>query len=521
MQNPQPTKQKAVIRYLALGKMTAELLAESKAIRNDKERKEAEQEIRILRNGYVPTRLQSRFTEFIIRESVNSLPELNSIIEQSGDTWFYLHPEKIIGRQYPGTSFSFPIITRALNDSTSKDRWVQEQLEWAIEGLKNKSEPVQRKSEPVQKESEPVQSKDASGRFSNVQDIPREKIIVDPSRFQGRQGEFAEATVNAIVSKGHYDRSAEPIVVWYDAAKDKYVVISGHSRYEATRQLFESGKQPDLKTVPVKVFLGDEDDAIDYATLESNRGSTEEGLISDLAAYRRAKENGYNRKRLLTIFKPESKLKKLQDLASLNPKGRFVEALADEANRSYPYIERNARWVGVLRDNLPQLTDAHENEIFRFFYSSKKGLNITKSQFHDLINKRVNRIDFDPANALNLEDRVSSSALTDPITEQILEIEKDIQKLQKQINDKRQTIIRARTENKADMIPGFEKNIADLEKLIIRKLEEKASLQQQKGKVERTTTTDLFSSPPKPKTNLNLLKLKAKALKLKLELLEL
>ena len=345
-------------------------------------------------------------------------------------------------------------------------------------------------------------------RFSDIREIDRAQIITDPSRFQGRQGEFSEDTVKAIVSKGTYDKSAEPIVVWQDPQTGQYIVISGHSRFEATKRLYESGKQPDLKTIPVKVFLGDEDDAIDYATLESNRGSTEEGLLSDIAAYKRAVSKGYNRQKLLTIFKPESKLNKLKDLSYLNRKGRFIEALGSDANRSYPYLERNARWVGVLRKQLPQLSDAHENEIFKYLYAdgSKKGLNLKKDQFNDLIDKRVNRIDFEPDQPLNLANRISSNALTDPISNQIKDLDKEIDQLNGQIANKRQTIISAKEQGKDNLVPKFQKDIKDLEAIILKKMQEQNRLRQQKGKVERETVVDLFSMDqpapapePKPK----------------------
>lgn len=335
-------------------------------------------------------------------------------------------------------------------------------------------------------------------RFSEIIELDRDQITVDPEIFQGRQTEFSEDTVKSIVSKGHYDKSAEPIVVWKDPSKGKYIVISGHSRWEASKRLFNSGKQPDLKQMPVKVFLGDQDDAVDYATLESNRASTEEGLISDLQAYRRAISKGFNREKLLSIFKPESKLQKLKELSYLNPKGKFVEELSKPSSRSFPYLERNARWVGQLRKMLPQLTDSHETELFNYFYKGKQAnLKLTKDKFFDLIDKRVNRIDFDAEQALNLENRISSNALTDPITEQIKEIEQDIQRFQNRIQKKRESIIRASETSIPDeekIIAGLKNEISNYEKAILRKMEEQNRLRQQKGKIERETVVDLFSS---------------------------
>lgn len=331
------------------------------------------------------------------------------------------------------------------------------------------------------------------GRFTEVFEIDRTKIDVDPKRFQGRQGEFSEDTVQGIVSKGSYDKSAEPIVVWLDEVSGKYIILSGHSRFEATKRLFEAG-QNDLATVPVKQFNGTEEEAIDYATLESNRGSTEEGLISDLKAYKRALETGKNKEYLKRIFKPESRLKKLQNLSHLNTNGKFVQYLADPSASSFSYLERNAQWIGQLRDGLPALTDAHENELFDFIYLTKGG-NIKKDVLFNEVDKRVNRIDFDPSQKLNLENRASSNAYTDPLNEKIKEIEKEIEKAQKTIESKRALIVRAKNEGKTEFIDKFQNEIADANSFILQKIEEKERLRQAIGKMERETVADLFSVP--------------------------
>jgi hypothetical protein len=336
-------------------------------------------------------------------------------------------------------------------------------------------------------------------RFSSAFDLERKRVAVDPLRFQGRQGEFAEDTVNAIVNKGKYDRNADEIIVWRDPSNENYYVISGHSRWEAARQLFESGKQPDLITIPVKEYEGDEEDAIDFATIESNRGSTEEGLKSDLEAYRRAVSRGFNTKRLMAAFKPKTRLFKLRDLSFLNPKGPFTQYLGTESEKHFPYIERNARWVGVLRDQMP-LTNEHEQEIFNFFYKENEaGQKLSKDQFFKIINDKVNRIDFDADAPLNLKNRVSSNALTDPITEQIKDLDRQIEKLNREAGQKRESIARAKSEGLIDVVPKLQSRISDINKITLRLTEEKQALKQKSGRIE-ASAVDLFSDPtPAPK----------------------
>jgi hypothetical protein len=337
----------------------------------------------------------------------------------------------------------------------------------------------------------------AKSRFSNTINIPFGSIKTDPKKFQGRQSAFSTDTTNAIVRKGFYDRSGEPLVVFKRG--NDYIVISGHSRWEAIKQLYKSGKQPDLITVPVKVFQGSEDDAIDYAVIESNRGSTAEGLKSDLAAYKRARARGQNKEQLLAVFKPESRLEKLRRLTYLNTEGKFLEYLDSPEERSFPYLERNAIWVGELRRNLPQLTNAHENELFNYLYKTNTGkLAIKKDAFFNLVDKRVNRIDFDASGPLNLENKVSSSAYTDPIVEQIREIDKQKTELKKQIDSKTSNIARAKDMGKTELIPNLQKDISNLQQVMIRLEIERLRLEQTKGRLERETTVDLFADSVEP-----------------------
>lgn len=334
--------------------------------------------------------------------------------------------------------------------------------------------------------------------FSDTFDLPLTDIHADPARFQGRLGEYSEDTVNAIVGKGHYDRSKSPITVWRDPVNGKFYILSGHSRFEAAKRIYASGKQPELASLPVKQMMVDDvTAAIEYAVLESNRKSTEEGLVPDIMAYRKAVELGKNSAYLKSIFRPDSRFQRLKELSKLNPKGMFIEQLAAASQHSFPYLERNARWVGNMRAQFPALTDLHERELFDYLYGSKKALNITKQQFFDLVNSKVSRIDFDPANALNLANRISPTAYTDPLNEQLREIDKQIEAAQKEIERHRTTIARAKSEGiEPPMYQGrisFDAQIGMLNGYIIRKMEEKATVQQNANRLERTMGGDLFS----------------------------
>lgn len=338
-----------------------------------------------------------------------------------------------------------------------------------------------------------------TGLLSPVREIPRKDIVVWPELFQGRETAYAEETVEKIMREG-FDKSREPIVVW-QSPELKYIVISGHSRWEASERLYKAG-DTSLATMPVKVFLGDLDDATDYALLESNRDVTQEGLKSDLKAYKRAVHRGYNREHLKGLFKPESRLRLLEDISHLNEHGSFLSYLGTESEKSLPYLQRNAQWVGLIRKEIPDLSDGHEEEMFKYLYgigednrnAGKKKITISKEQFFDLINSKVSRIDFDPQYALNLDDHVSTSALTDPAKQEIENIHIDINNLIKERDKKDELIARATTEGKIDLVEKFRQRQVDINRLITTRLLEIQKIEQQIGQIERTAL-DLFATP--------------------------
>jgi hypothetical protein len=333
----------------------------------------------------------------------------------------------------------------------------------------------------------------AGGKFSDTKIVDRKQIITEPKTFQGREAKFAKETVDKIVREG-FDKSQDPIIVWYDEKAKKYIVISGHSRFEASQILFDRGDSS-LAKMPVKVFLGSKEQAQEYALLESNRSGTAESLSSDIKAYVLAKEKGYNRDRLLSLFKPESKLRLVQDLSFLNSKGRFMEYLDTDSEKQFPYLRRNAQWVGTMRRSLPQLTDSHEKELFDYLYSDTKALGIKKDQFFDLVDKKVSKIDYDPTKPLNLKNVVSTSAVTSTGDLQLKDLANEINKLKKVIDQKNETIVRARREGKDSFVPQLQSDISNLQQTIQKKLEEIDRVKRDLKKIEETTTFDLFSQP--------------------------
>jgi len=224
-----------------------------------------------------------------------------------------------------------------------------------------------------------------------AEEIAISQIHTDTKRFQNRQDAFSESSANSVAE--NYDPNKfDPIVVWKDSKAGKLFVLSGHSRYEGM-------KRRNAKNIPVRYFKGSESEAIQFAKVEANRGATQETLIEDLAAYRMMRDGDETRgikksskTELQKIFK--GKVQKLDAYSYLSPGGLFVNALSQANTSNYPYLERNAQWIGMVRKENHELKNSTEDNIFHFFYSDKTGkhLKLSKDEFFKLIKKRINQL---------------------------------------------------------------------------------------------------------------------------------
>ncbi len=224
-----------------------------------------------------------------------------------------------------------------------------------------------------------------------AEEIAIDQIHTDTKRFQNRQDAFSEASANSVAE--NYDPNKfDPIVAWHDNKAKKLFVLSGHSRYEGM-------KRRNAKTIAVRYFKGTEAEAIQFAKVEANRGATQETLLEDLAAYRLMRDGDEGRSikklskaELQKVFK--GKVQKLEAYSHLAPGGLFVNALSQGTTSNYPYLERNAQWIGQLRKDHAVISNTSEDNIFHFFYSDKSGRNLelSKDDFFKLAEKKVNQL---------------------------------------------------------------------------------------------------------------------------------
>ena len=236
-----------------------------------------------------------------------------------------------------------------------------------------------------------VVSKEVKPKNLVAEEIAISKIHTDTKRFQNRTDAFSEASAESVAN--NYDPNKfDPIVVWFDPKAKKLFVLSGHSRYEGM-------VRRKSKTIPVRYFKGNEEQAIKFAKVEANRAANQESLIEDLAAYVLMRDGDASKgiKKLTKtelgkIFK--GKVPKLEAYSHLSAGGLFVNALNQGTTSNYPYLERNAQWVGQLRKDHAVISNTGEDNIFHFFYSDKTGKNLkqSKDEFFKLANRKINQL---------------------------------------------------------------------------------------------------------------------------------
>ena len=229
---------------------------------------------------------------------------------------------------------------------------------------------------------------------------PLSDLYTDEKRFQNRK-KLNEEIVENIV-KNFKPTDLDPLVVWYDKKQGKTFVLAGHHRFEALKRLKH-------KNVPVKFANDDyptEADAIRYAKEISNANLTLEEPYERAAIYRKYRDEGYSEKEINDKVALEGKNRSyILNLSCLNPKGATMSTLVQfsqtQSKSDKNEIERVADWIGQARRNAPELTDAHEKEMFDFLMNKEASKRTTtKVKFLEYVRACYNP--FEPSSPLNL-----------------------------------------------------------------------------------------------------------------------
>ncbi|WP_288898430.1 zincin-like metallopeptidase domain-containing protein [uncultured Capnocytophaga sp.] len=310
---------------------------------------------------------------------------------------------------------------------------------WQLKRVSDKLKRASDKSEPSDSSSNKNTPKTPKSKtpkpknYDTVKTIAMKDLFTDEKRFQNRK-KLNEEIVDNIV-KNFKPTDLDPLVVWYDKKQDKTFVLAGHHRFEALKRLKH-------KTVPVKYANEDyptEADAIRYAKEISNANRTLEEPYERAAIYRKCREEGYSEKDINEKAALEGKNRSyVLNLSWLNPKGATMSTLVQfsqtQSKADKNEAERIADWIGQARRNAPELTDAHEKEMFDFLTNKEASKRTTnKAKFLEYVRACYNP--FEPTEPLNLARIKYQSEGEKQYDEEVEELKNNINKLQGNITD--------------------------------------------------------------------------------------
>ncbi|SFC80566.1 ParB-like nuclease domain-containing protein [Flexibacter flexilis DSM 6793] len=269
--------------------------------------------------------------------------------------------------------------------------------------------------------------------------LPVKEIRTDTERFQNRKDAFSELSARSVAE--NYDPNRfDPIVVWKDSKAAKTYVISGHSRLEGMKRRGE-------KVIPARYFNGTEAQAIQFARVDANRSANQESIVEDIDAYILMRDGSgklgiekASKAEIERAFK--GKHAKLEAYSFLNPKGLFIMALSGESVNQYPYLETKAQWVGLLRREKPQMTNAQEDECFYYLYGDTSNRDTNKDEFLALVRARLARggklFPECGQNGCGKSVSLSDGKFSDEM-QRIAQIDKELQELREQLAAKSNT----------------------------------------------------------------------------------
>lgn len=284
------------------------------------------------------------------------------------------------------------------------------------------------------------------GKRRRVTHLAIDDIRTDPARFQPRGAAFSEESAQRVADE--FDANLfEPVVVWTDPADGQPYVLAGHSRLEGFRR--RAAADDSVTTIPVRYFSGDEAAARRFAATENDKGTAMQN--HERAAYLRG---------LRADGKTEAQIKREADrlykrdattvvaLSRLSETGKAVAAVralragTDEGRDA----ETMATWLGKLRAQFPQLTDAHEGELFGWLlenYKTKGKRVRSYTQFGEWAAPRIDRrTEFGRVDGpLNLNDLPAASRTELGVDEAIRAAERELADAERTLKRKRENYI--------------------------------------------------------------------------------
>ncbi|GAB4134391.1 MAG: hypothetical protein Fur0027_22960 [Raineya sp.] len=251
----------------------------------------------------------------------------------------------------------------------------------------------------------------------SVQKIHLERIKTDTKLFQQRKQEYSERSVNNIINAvkngTFYWENFDAITLWLN--NNQYYILSGHSRYEAFKRLYNAGNS-EFSHIPAKIFTGTLEEAQKQIAKKSNTFASKESPLERAKYYQDLRAEGVPEKEIIEEAKinEDKNYTYIIALSHLAPEGILVhdlELFQTEDNENAEILKKIAFWVGYVRSVLP-LSDKHEAELYNYLLKHDRHKKYNKSSFYAEIAKAWQQRELfnTPYTApLNLENLVSKS----------------------------------------------------------------------------------------------------------------
>jgi len=356
--------------------------------------------------------------------------------------------------------------------------------------------PKEARIEEVTKQTEAKLEPSTREARANLSDIN-----IDVDRFQNREEEYSQETVDSIVKdvrEGKFIEGAlDPIRIWKDPKDNKFYVLAGHSRLKAYQILSEEGKT-EFNNIPSIQLEGlTLEQAKKFATEKSNILGRREAFTERANIYRKMKEEGASEAEIARKAKGNEKDNWVfvTNLSNLNPAGKAIAAVKSFARSTdiegRQKMEAIADWTGEIKRRFKDLSNLHEDEIYDFLidaYSrTKQASKVSNKQDFILLAENVidgakRREEFAPDRLLNFKNYIGRSPYQLEYDNQLAEAKKKVNDFRKESDDKRaDLILKKATPSEMDRI------LKPFEDKLRRAIKDLNELRKQKGLVKDIT----------------------------------
>jgi hypothetical protein len=329
-----------------------------------------------------------------------------------------------------------------------------------------------------------------------ISDKRIQNIIADANKFLKKNHPAAEElTADDITPENVFDWAEFGQVQLWKDPKGKLVVISGHSRTAASQFLAEHFEE--FKDIPTTIREGLSIEEAEKIAKQSNILGTQEKITSHAERFRKMREKGAKIGEITKAAKSfhGREGNRIVNLSYLNRDGNTIIAL--KSTPEDRILLQAADWIGNMRRSFDQLTDAHENEMFKWLIEENAlGTKVkSKIQFIEAVDKRVSNLSFDPAKPLNLKEATVRGRLLEDFEQEVIDLTKEFENAKKELFAVRERALKsgvAKEDLDKDSKVIFEQGMVDrLQKELIELKSKRANILEQEAR-----QIDIFGDQP-------------------------